>query len=74
MPKHGLLLFALGLALTACASDTPDQSKTELTQREKDSVFANSQIPGAKAVKKTLNTADSAAARQARIDSAQQNP
>jgi len=46
----------------------------ERTQREKDSILANSTIPGAKAVKKTLTTADSAAARQARIDSAQQNP
>jgi hypothetical protein len=74
MLNRGLLLVALGLTLTACTKDTPDESKTELTQREKDSVFANSQIPGARAVKKTLSTADSAAARQARIDSAQQNP
>jgi hypothetical protein len=74
MPNRGLLLIAVGLALTACAKDNADETKTELSQREKDSVFANSQIPGAKAVKKTLSTADSAAARQARIDSAQQNP
>jgi hypothetical protein len=75
MPKRGILLLALlGVALTACAKDDADENKPALTQREKDSVFANSQIPGAKAVKKTLSTADSAAARQARIDSAQQNP
>ncbi|MFL5484516.1 MAG: hypothetical protein ACJ8AB_13395 [Gemmatimonadaceae bacterium] len=64
-------IFTLFLA---CAKDDADQNKTELTQREKDSVFAQSQIPGARAVKKTLTTADSAAARQARIDSAQQTP
>jgi hypothetical protein len=74
MPKRAILLLAVGLALAACAKDDAAESKPALTQREKDSVFANSQIPGARAVKKTLSTADSAAARQARIDSAQQNP
>jgi hypothetical protein len=76
MSKPGIAFAGavFALALAACTKDEPDQTKTELTQREKDSVFANSTIPGAKAVKKTLTTADSAAARQARIDSAQQNP
>ncbi|MFL5594078.1 MAG: hypothetical protein ACJ785_05635 [Gemmatimonadaceae bacterium] len=64
-------IFTLFLA---CAKDDSPGAKAELTQREKDSIFAQSQIPGARAVKKTLTTADSAAARQARIDSAQQNP
>jgi len=45
-----------------------------MTQREKDSTLANSQIPGARAVKKAFTTADSATARQNRIDSAQNNP
>ncbi len=76
MLKRGLAFAGavLALALAACTKDEPDQSKTQLTQREKDSILANSTIPGAKAVKKTLSTADSAAARQARIDSSQQNP
>jgi len=74
MSKRGIALVGAFLALAACTKDEPDQSKTQLTQREKDSILANSTIPGAKAVKKTLSTADSAAARQARIDSSQQNP
>jgi hypothetical protein len=74
MPKHAILVLAVGLGLLACAKDDADANKPALTQREKDSVFANSTIPGARAVKKTLSTADSAAARMARIDSAQQNP
>jgi hypothetical protein len=76
MSKRGIAFAGavLTLVLGACTKDEPDQTKTELTQREKDSILANSTIPGAKAVKKTLSTADSAAARQARIDSSQQNP
>jgi hypothetical protein len=69
-----MLLAALALTLAACGKDEADENKPALTQREKDSILGASQIPGARAVKKTLNTADSAAARQARIDSAQQNP
>jgi hypothetical protein len=76
MAKRGLLFSGVILAccLVGCAKDDSDQNRAALTQREKDSILAGSQIPGAKAVKKTLTTADSAAARAARIDSAQQNP
>jgi uncharacterized protein YdeI (BOF family) len=75
MPKRGILLAVLvGLSFTACAKDDEADNKPVQTQREKDSVFANSKIPGARAVKKALSTADSATARQARIDSAQQTP
>jgi hypothetical protein len=65
-------LFTLSLA--ACAKDESAEKKPALTQREKDSILGNSLIPGAKAVKRALVSADSAAARMARIDSAQRNP
>jgi hypothetical protein len=75
MSNRGIALFAAAVSLTAVAcSQETEQSRSTLTQREKDSILAGSQIPGARAVKKTMTTADSAAARQARIDSAQQNP
>ena len=74
MLKRGILLAVLTLLIGACAKDDSDENKPALTQREKDSILAGSQIPGARAVKKTMTVADSAAARQARIDSAQQNP
>jgi hypothetical protein len=74
MPKTGMIFAAAALALSACAKDDTIQTTTERTRREKDSILANSQIPGARAVKKSMTVADSAAARQARIDSAQQNP
>jgi hypothetical protein len=64
----------LALVLAACTKDDTQQSTIERTQREKDSILANSTIPGAKAVKRTLTTADSVAARAAHMDSTQQNP
>ncbi|MFN2635696.1 MAG: hypothetical protein ABR585_01530 [Gemmatimonadaceae bacterium] len=68
-----LIVIALVVVITACAKD--DSANTaQRTQREKDSILAHSQIPGAKAVNKAFNTADSARARQARLDSAQQEP
>ena len=66
----------LSVALFGCAQDDTTQSSTTTTrtQREKDSILAGSQIPGAKAVKKAMTVADSASARQIRIDTSQQNP
>ncbi|HEV7595686.1 MAG TPA: hypothetical protein VGO33_11875 [Gemmatimonadaceae bacterium] len=62
-----MVLSLLAAGTVACGREETAK-KQELTQREKDSVFAGSQIPGAKAVGKALRTADSADARQARID------
>lgn len=55
---------------TACGKDEPE-TKPVLTQRQKDSILAQSTIPGAKAVKHALRTADSASARQYGIDSSE---
>lgn len=70
--------LAVVLAFTAVSAMGCDKSETErkqeLTQREKDSVFAASRVPGAKAVDKALKTADSAMARQAILDSAERSP
>ena len=65
---------ALLLTLAACAQEDTSSQTTTRTEREKDSILAGSQIPGARAVKKSMTVADSAAARGARIDTAQQNP
>jgi len=65
-----LALALLAAGVVACGSEETAK-KQELTQREKDSMFAGSRIPGAKAVNKALRTADSASARQARMDSSQ---
>jgi len=78
MSKRGFAVVgsAFTLALAACDSkdDSPNKNPA-LTQRERDSIFANSTIPGAKAVKKSMTVADSVAARQGRMaDTGQQNP
>ena len=75
MSKRGIALsgIVLALALAGCGKDEPE-TKPELTRREKDSIIANSQIPGARAVKKAMTAADSATARQSRIDTAQDSP
>jgi hypothetical protein len=68
-----LLIAAVAIGLAACGKDEPD-AKPEVTQHEKDSILGASTIPGAKAVKRSLTSADSAAARQARLDSAERAP
>ena len=75
MSTRGLVIGSafLSLAVVACAKDDTQQATTR-TEREKDSLIARSPIPGAKAVGKAMSVADSAAARGARIDTAQQNP
>lgn len=71
--KTAFTLAAFVVGLGACAKDEGDV-KRDLTRREKDSILGASQIPGARAVKKSLGAADSAAARQARLDSADREP
>lgn len=68
-----ITLFALGLTAlaSACASpDTAQNRRDTMTQRQRDSVLAQSKLPGAQGVGKALSAADSAKARQARLDSA----
>jgi hypothetical protein len=76
MSKRGITFtgVVLAVALAGCGKDDSADSKPELTRREKDSIIANSQLPGARAVKKSMTAADSATARQTRLDSALNSP
>ena len=56
--------------IAACSSDTGGNRRDTMTQRQRDSVLAQSGLPGAQGVAKALRAADSAKARQAQIDSA----
>jgi hypothetical protein len=65
------ILVVLPLLLAACASDSSDQAvnRDTLTQRQKDSILANSKIPNAGAVGRAMKAADSTSARVLRADS-----
>jgi hypothetical protein len=69
-----LILLAGMLALASCrSSETPDTG-AELTKRQSDSAIGASGIPGARGITGAMNAADSAAARNARLDSAALEP
>jgi len=57
--------IVLALMLAGCAGKKPP----ERTERERDSLIAQSRLPGAAGVKAALKVSDSAAARRARLDS-----
>lgn len=62
-------------AVAACARDQTAQNRRDtMTQRQKDSVLAQSEIPGSRGVGQALQVSDSAKARQARLDSIANNP
>jgi len=63
----GALLFGLA----ACTQeDSTQSSSSTMTERQKDSLIARSPIPGARAVQKSMNVADSASARVNRLQTA----
>ena len=70
-----LIVTALLLSSTACSradTDSPARdalSSDTLTQDQRDSILGESGIPGAAGVRSARRAADSAAARNARIDS-----
>lgn len=66
-----LLIIALAL-LAACASGKSAKSSAEgdsLTERQRDSILAQSRIPGASGVGSAMRAADSASARVRATDS-----
>ena len=57
--------------LIACGSDKSSQTvnRDTLSERQKDSILANSKIPNARAVGRAMKAADSTSAGALRIDS-----
>ena len=66
--RAAVLLFASSLLGCADAQSDNALHRDSLTQRQRDSVIANSKLPGAGGVKGALNAADAAAARQQALD------
>lgn len=70
MSNRKLLVAALALLGSVACTQQDSQTTTTRSEREKDSLIARSPIPGAKAVGKSMNVADSASARVNRINTA----
>jgi hypothetical protein len=70
MRRAAMLLCLLVLA---CAKAAPPKAAAgdTLTRRQKDSVLGASRLPGARGIRGALSAQDSAAARNARVDSIQ---
>ncbi len=53
-----------------CSRDPPgEETRDSLSQRQRDSILGESALPGAQGVRGALRAADSAEARQRRLDS-----
>lgn len=63
-------MMLLSFAVTACSGgDAP--KKPAMTQRQRDSAIGETRLPGAQGVRGALRVQDSAAARNARLDTLQ---
>jgi uncharacterized protein YcfL len=63
--------FLASLLLAGCGKPGTNKQPEAMTQREKDSILANSKVPGAAAVKASMRAADSASAKTTVTDTAQ---
>ena len=68
-----LLLFSIA-ACSGGGSSQQTVNRDTLTQRQKDSILAQSKIPGASGVGRAMTAADSASARVRAADTAGQGP
>lgn len=70
-----LIALPLAVLLVSCLDKTkPANNRDTMTQRQKDSVFGQSVVPGASAVTKAMRAADSLDAIRKRQDSAMAKP
>ncbi len=61
-------LIMTGLVVATACSGSAEQGAVR-SERERDSIIGQAQLPGAQGVQGALDASDSAAARQARLDS-----
>ncbi|MCG7853965.1 MAG: hypothetical protein MIO92_15700 [Methanosarcinaceae archaeon] len=67
MFKVFITILAL-VSIVSCAETTRDSSKKKLTQHERDSILAETKLPGAGVVGRAIEASDSSSARAKRID------
>ena len=72
--KRLAALVAIPLLAACSGQKQTANNRDTMTQRQKDSVLAQSGLPGAQGVGKALAASDSAKARQARLDSLAKQP
>lgn len=60
--------FVVFLAFGACGERESETPRRELTQEQRDSILAETPLPGAKVVGRAIEAADSAAARSERLN------
>jgi hypothetical protein len=70
MSRRTAVTLTLVAVFIGCSgSDTAQNRRDTMTQRQRDSVLAQSGLPGAAGVGKALSASDSVRARQAQMDS-----
>jgi hypothetical protein len=70
MRRTSLAALLLVISLAGCApKDDGEGGKHVRSERERDSILGSSRLPGARVVRGALGVSDSAAARNARLDS-----
>ena len=66
---HRIFIVILMLAaISACTGTATDSSKKKLTQHERDSILAESDLPGANVVGKAMEVSDSLTVRARQLD------
>jgi hypothetical protein len=72
--KLPVAIVAVVLATACTTKKTEGNNRDTMTQRQKDSVFGQSGVPGATAINKAQRAADSLNAARKRADSAMAKP
>ena len=73
MPR-ALILVVTVLSFTSAGCSSQVSSKGTTSERQRDSVLGASKLPGARGVRGAMAAQDSAAARNARLDSVASQP
>ena len=68
--RSPLLALSFAVVLVGCAEPVKGNNRDTMTQRQRDSVFGQSSVPGASAVTKAMRAGDSLDAQRKRLDSA----
>lgn len=70
MNSRTAVVLPLAIFLAGCSSPETANNRDTMTRRQRDSVLAQSGLPGAQGIGKAQRASDSIKARQAQFDSA----